>query len=44
MKMVADAVVVKPVSTRNFVANREFYKIAAFGAPETRNNSVGAGC
>ena len=45
--MVVDAVVVEPVSTLSFPANREknreFSKIAAFGALETINNAVVTG-
>ena len=42
--VVADAVIVEPLSTLQFPANREFYrefcKIVAYGAPETVNNGV----
>ena len=45
--LVADAVVVEPVSTAKFPANREknreFCKIVASGAPETANNGVVTG-
>jgi hypothetical protein len=45
--VVADAVAVEPVSTVKFPANREknreFYKIAASGAPETLNSAAVAG-
>ena len=46
MRMVADAVLIEPVSTLKFPANREknreFYKIVASGVPETPNSGVGA--
>ena len=47
MRMVADAVIVEPVSTPQFPANREknreFNKIGASGAAEIVNNAVVTG-
>ena len=47
MRMVADAVLVEPVSAAKFPANREknreFRKIVASRAPEICNNGLGTG-